>query len=167
MLMKRDLQLRDNGKILPRGGILFSFHFGVWELMPRSLKKLGYDLGIVVNRYSDDKTNLITELLDKFLYRFRSCAGVKVFYRDDAVKIVHFIKSGGLLGMLVDGDTFYSKFKKAQRLSCLCNVPLVPFAAYRKNGKGVLEINCDLGKLVAQRPFDYMWFYKSRRRSTR
>jgi len=78
------------------------------------------------------------------------------------MKIINFIKSGGLLGMLVDGNKFYSKFEKAQKLSRFCNVPLIPFAAYRKSGAGILEIGCDLDKLVEQRPLDYVWFYKSR-----
>lgn len=162
MLMKKDLQIKGDTGILQKGGVLYSFHFGVWELMPRSLKKLGYNLGIVVNRYTDEKKNFIANFFDKFLYRFRSFGNIEIFYKKDTMKIAHFLKSGGLLGILVDGNMFYSKFKKAQKLSHICNVPLVPFAAYRKNATGILEIACDLNELVKRRPFDYLWFYKSR-----
>ncbi len=162
MLMKKDLQIKDDTKILQRGGILFSFHFGVWESMPQSLKKMGYNLGVIVNRYSSGKNNFITKFFDRFLYKLRSRGGVKIFYKEDTMKIIRFIKSGGVIGMLVDGNSFYSKFGKARKLSCICNVPLVPFAAYRKSGVGVLRIGCDLNKLIAKKPYDYVWFYKSR-----
>ncbi len=160
--MKRNLRIKGNMGIIMKGGILYSFHFGVWELMPLSLKKLGYNLGIIVNRYSDDKKNIIAIFFDRFLYWFRSFGNVRIFYKEDTMKIINFIKSGGLLGMLVDGNKFYSKFEKAQKLSRFCNVPLIPFAAYRKSGAGILEIGCDIDKLVEQRPLDYVWFYKSR-----
>ncbi len=162
MLMKKDLQIEGDTSILQNGAILYSFHFGVWELMPRALKRLGYDLGVVVNRYSGAGKNFAAQFFDRFLYRFRSAGGIKVFYKEETMKIVRFVKNGGLLGMLVDGNTFYSKFEKAQKLSRLNNLPLVPFAAYRKNGTGVLKIDCDLEKLVKESPLDYMWFYRSR-----
>ncbi len=162
MLMKKKLRVKGDMNSIERGGILYSFHFGVWELMPWALKKLGYNLGIIVNRYSDDKKNITAFFFDKFLYWFRSFGNVKIFYKEDTMKIVNFIKNGGLLGVLVDGNRFYSKFEKAQKLSHLCNVALVPFAAYRKKGIGILEIGCDLDEIVEQRPFDYVWFYKSR-----
>ena len=77
-------------------------------------------------------------------------------------KIIKFIKTGGLLGILVDGNSFYAKYGKAQKLAHLCNVPTVPFAAYRQNGVGILEIGCNLTNMVKQRPLDYLWAYKSR-----
>lgn len=162
MLMRNDLHIKDDTSILLRGGVLFSFHFGIWELMPQSLKKLGYDLGVIVNKYSDNKEFSVAKLFDRLLYRFRSRDGVKIFYRDDTMKIVRFLKRGGVIGILVDGNDLYAKFGKVQKLSRTCRVPLVPFAAYRQNGVGFLKIGCNLEKLVAERPYDYMWFYKSR-----
>lgn len=162
MLMRNNLQIKDDTDILRRGGILFSFHFGVWELMPKTLKNLGFDLGVITNKYSDNKDSSAAKLFDRLLYRFRSLDGVKVFYRGDTLKIVHFLKRGGIIGILVDGNDFHAKFRKAQKLSRVCGVPLVPFAAYRQNGEGILKINCKLEKILAERPYDYMWFYRSR-----
>ena len=162
MLKSGDLDIMGGTNRLHNGGVLYSFHFGVWELMPAALRKLGYNLGIIVNRYHDQKRIFLTNLADQFLYDFRSRNSVRVFYKEDTMKIVNFIKSGGLLGMLVDGDTFYAKFEKAQKLARLCNVPLIPFAAYRKNGTGILDIGCNLDGLVEQRPLDYLWSYQSR-----
>ncbi len=162
MLMRNDLQMKDDTSILHRGGILFSLHFGVWELMPQTLKNLGFDLGVIANKYSDNKDFSIAKLFDRLLYRFRSRDGVRVFYRDDTMKIVHFLKRGGVIGILIDGNDFYAKFRKVQKLSRMCGVPLVPFAAYRQNGEGILRIGCKLEQIVAERPYDYMWFYRSR-----
>lgn len=162
MLSRRDVRVQGDDKVLEKGGILYSFHFGIWELMPRALGKMGYDLGVLVNRYADDNLSRISRFLDNFLMRFRSPGKVKVFSKHDTMKIVRFLNSGGILGVLVDGNRFYAKFRKMQKLGNLCNVPLVPFAVYRKNGKGVLDVGCDLDRIVAQRPLDYVWFYKSR-----
>lgn len=162
MLQKRDLCLKGNAHLLHRGSILYSLHFGVWELMPATLKKRGYRLGIIVNRYSDRKKNLITYYSDKFLHYFRSRSGVEIFHKEDVMKIVKFIKSGGLLGILIDGNGFYTKYGKVQKLAHLCDAPLVPFVAYRHNGRGILEIGCNLTKVIEQRPLDYVWAYKSR-----
>lgn len=162
MLSRRDVRVQGDDKVLEKGGILYSFHFGIWELMPRALGKMGYDLGVLVNRYADDNLSRISRFLDNFLERFRSPEKVKVFSKNDTMKIVRFLNSGGILGVLVDGNRFYAKFRKMQKLGNLCNVPLVPFAVYRKNGKGVLDVGCDLDRIVAQRPLDYVWFYKSR-----
>ena len=162
MLTRKELHLMGDTSFLRKGGVLYSFHFGVWELMPLTLKKLGYTLGIIVNRYRNSKKNFLTNIGDKLLYHIRSHNGIKIFYKEDTVKIVKFIKAGGLFGILVDGDTFYAKYEKAQKLARICNVPLVPFAAYRKNDSGILEINCNLANLVKKRPLDYLWVYKSR-----
>jgi lauroyl/myristoyl acyltransferase len=129
--------------------------------VPETLSKLGYKIGVVVNRYQNNM-HYLGRCLDKLLHNFRSRNDVKVFYKDDVFSIVRFVKAGGVLGMLVDGNTFYKKFKNAHKLSRLCRVPLVPFAAYRHNGKGILELDCNLEKLVRIRPLDYVWFYKSR-----
>lgn len=155
-------QIGGNLALFKNGGILYSFHFGVWELMPQMLSKLGYRLGIITNRYETDNKGFFARRLDNLLYRRRSRKGVKVFYKEDIIKIVRFIKNGGLIGMLVDGNTFYAKYKKAERLAQLCGVPLVPFALYQENDKVILEINCNLENIVGQRPYDYLWFYKSR-----
>jgi len=162
MLSRQDIRVQGDGKILAKGSILYSFHFGIWELMPRALEKMGYDLGVLVNRYADDNHSRTNRFLDNLLERFRSSGKVKVFSRRDTMKIVRFLNSGGILGVLVDGNRFYAKFGKMKKLGNLCGVPLVPFAAYRKNGGGVLDVGCDLDRIVAQRPLDYVWFYKSR-----
>ena len=162
MLAKRDIRVQGSDARLLKGGILYSFHFGIWEMMPRTLKKMGCNIGVLVNKYADRKSSLINTFFDDYLGHFRSSGGIRVFSKDDTMKMVRFLDSGGILGVLVDGNRFYSKIDKIKKLGKLCGVPLIPFAAYRQNGEGVLDIDCDLDAIVAQRPLDYMWFYKSR-----
>lgn len=162
MLKKNDLEIDGDMSVLDKGCVLYSFHFGVWELMPRTLSKLGYKTGIIVNRYEKEDGSIAFRILDSLLRRWRSVGGIRVFYKENTLDIVRFLKSGGVFGALVDGNSLYQKHTKVQKLAELCRVPLVSFAAYRRACKGVLHIGCDLQHLVKSRPLDYMWFYKSR-----
>lgn len=162
MLSKRDLCVRGD-TVLPHSGcILYSVHFGIWELMPHVLSKMGYNLGIIVNKYWSDKSDFATHLLDVILFKMRSRGGVRIFYRNETRKIINFIKSGGLLGVLVDGNTLYAKFEKIKKLGSLCHVPVIPFTAYRIRNRGILDIGCTIDDMIEKRPLDYLWFYKSR-----
>jgi lauroyl/myristoyl acyltransferase len=162
MLSKHDIRVQDNDNKLAKGGILYSFHFGIWEMMPRALRKMGYNIGILVNKYAGNNHARLSRYLDDFLEHFRSAGGVAVFSKNDTMKIVRFLDKGGILGVLVDGNHFYAKKSKIEKLGKLCGVPLVPFAAYRERCGGVLDIGCDLDRMVGERPLDYVWFYKSR-----
>ena len=130
--------------------------------MPHTLSRLGYKTGIIVNRYERDSCSIVFRLLDNILRRWRSVGGIRVFYKENTLDIVRFLRSGGVFGVLVDGNSFFQKHAKAKRLAELCEVPLVPFAAYRRTTEGVLQIGCDLPNVVRSRPLDYMWFYRSR-----
>ena len=162
MLRRKELRVHGDLGALNRGCVLYSFHFGVWELMPFTLSKLGYRIGILVNRYRADDRSLKTGMMDFLLRRWRSMNGVRVFYRENALGIVRFLRAGGVFGMLVDGNDFFQKYDKARKLAKLCGVPLVPFAAYRQAGSGSLHVGCDIPALVRAMPLDYVWFYRSR-----
>jgi lauroyl/myristoyl acyltransferase len=150
---------------LENGAVLYSFHFGIWEAMPQALARLGYRLAIIVNRYSEGNGNLFARLADRLLFSLRSRNGIKVMYREDTREIVEFIRKRGIFGILVDGDRLYAKFHKAAKLARMCDVPLVPFAAYQDKGVGTLELGANIERSVRNRPYDYWWFYKSRERA--
>jgi lauroyl/myristoyl acyltransferase len=162
MLCRPDVELHGFNKNLTQGAILYSFHFGIWETMPRAIRKLGCDIGVLVNKYTEASSSVFSYYIDRLLEYFRANGGVSVFTRYDTIKIVQFLKRGGILGVLVDGNDFYAKFPKIQKLGKICDVPLVPFAAYRRHGRSVVEIGCDLDQLIADQPLDYVWFYRSR-----
>jgi hypothetical protein len=161
MLGRGKFEVRGDMERLQDGGILYSFHFGAWELMPGILCRLGYRLGVIANRYAD-QPGMWAGIADRFLYRYRTFPNVRIFYPGDGLKIARFLKSGGIFGVLVDGDSLYAKFDPVRRLGRLCGVPLVPFAVYRENGRSVLDLDCDLDKLLRERPDDYLWAYRSR-----
>jgi lauroyl/myristoyl acyltransferase len=162
MLRRKELEIGGDLGVLNAGCVLYSFHFGVWELMPLALSKCGYKIGILVNSYHANNRAYRTRMLDFLLRRWRSVNGVRVFYKENALEITRFLRSGGVFGMLVDGNTLFQKYGKARKLAELCRVPLVPFAAYRQRGKGFLRIGCDIPALIRSMPLDYVWFYKSR-----
>jgi len=162
MLCRRPVYLYDESTSLRRGCILYSIHYGLWELLPTILSHGGYDVGVLVNRYAEEKDTVTARLFDNMLTRYRSNSSVEVFDRHDALGIVRFLKQGGILGVLVDGCNRYSKLTKIEKLARVSNVPLIPFAAYRKNGYGVVHIGCDLDRLMQRNPMEYMWFYRSR-----
>uniref|UniRef100_A0A7V0Z4E2 Lipid A biosynthesis acyltransferase n=1 Tax=candidate division WOR-3 bacterium TaxID=2052148 RepID=A0A7V0Z4E2_UNCW3 len=150
---------------LKNGAILYSVHFGVWELMPKILKNfLNKKVGILVDRYTDNNPILIGKIMDRLLYLIRSKNNTIIFYPDEVFKITKFIKDGGIFSALVDGDKIFARLPKMEKLARICNIPLIPFAVYYEKGNTVMEIGCDLDKIISQKPYDYWWFYKSRRR---
>jgi len=150
--------------LIKNGAILYSLHFGVWELMPKIVHSyLNKNIGILVNHYTDNNSLLMGKLMDKIFYYWRSSNNVRIFYPDEVFQIVNFLKNGGVFAALIDGDTFYTKFKKIEKLASLCQVPLIPFAVYCENGTTIMKIGCNLEELVKKRPNDYWWFYKSRK----
>ena len=162
MLRRKELTIHGDLRVLDRGCVLYSFHFGIWELMPVTLSKQGYKIGVLVNKYRRDGRRLGAGVMDFLLKRWRSINGVKVFYREDVLGIVRFLRTGGVFGVLVDGNDFYQKYDKARKLARLCAVPLVPFATYRRKEGGHLRVGCDIPALVRAMPLDYVWFYRSR-----
>lgn len=153
-----------DSSLIKNGAILYSIHFGVWELMPQILRNnLNRDVGVLVNRYTDNNHSLVGKLMDKFFYYWRSRRNIKVFYPDQIFQVIKFIKSGGIFAVLVDGNQLFNKYQKIEKLAQLCRVPLMPFAVYYENGTTVMKIGCNLETLIKQRPYDYWWFYKSRR----
>ncbi len=162
MLRRQSLNLVGDTEVLRKGCILYSFHYGIWESMPGTLRRLGYRAGIIVNRYGDTSPSAPVRFFDRLLFRWRAASGVKVFYADNVLGIARFLRGGGVFGMLVDGNTFFQKYMKADKLARVCKVPLVPFTAYRDQGQGYLRIGGDLMQMVSARPLDYLWAYRSR-----
>lgn len=142
------------------GAIFYSLHFGIWELVPRVLSRYGVRLGIMTNHYPPPWGRLINRLLR----RYRTADGVTIFYPEQTRSIVDFLNTGGWFAILVDGQEHFSKLKPIEKLSRMCSVPLIPFAAYQDRGRGVVAIGCDLARLVRKRPWDYAWLYYSRQR---
>jgi len=84
-----------------RGVVVVTGHIGAWELFARRIAALGLPCGTVAKEAQDPR-------LTKLLLDARANAGVKVFWRGaplSAREMLRFLKSGGVLGILIDQDT--------------------------------------------------------------
>ncbi|MEJ5284539.1 MAG: lysophospholipid acyltransferase family protein [Brevinematia bacterium] len=92
-----DIALKDG-----KGLIVVTAHIGNWEYLGGIPAKLGKNLAVIINRQFNPYT-------DWWLKRIREKdGGIKCFYNEvgDLSKIVRHLKSGGIIGTLVD-QTYY------------------------------------------------------------
>lgn len=91
----------ERGLAMGRGIIAVTGHIGNWELLAAAVAHLGYALSVVVRRVNDDR-------FDRLISAFRGEAGVRTIRRGDRSAfrdIVHGLRAGGILALLVDQDT--------------------------------------------------------------
>ena len=84
-----------------KGVLVVTGHIGNWELFARRIANLGMPCGTVAKEAHDAR---ITALLEKN----RESSGMRVFWRSSpmlARELIRFLRSGGLLGVLIDQDT--------------------------------------------------------------
>jgi KDO2-lipid IV(A) lauroyltransferase len=84
-----------------KGVVLVACHIGNWELFARRIAALGLPSATVAKEAQDPR-------LTRLLQRSREGAGVQVFWRGSpgaARELLRFLKSGGMLGILIDQDT--------------------------------------------------------------
>ena len=106
--IRKTVELAPDGERLLRasqaegkGVVLVTGHIGAWELFARRIAALGFPCGTVAKEAQDPR---ITALLQ----RSREAAGLRVFWRGDkmsARQMLRFLRSGGMLGFLIDQDT--------------------------------------------------------------
>ena len=82
-----------------KGVIAVTAHLGPWELLPRAMKLMGFDIGVVGRALSQSGTS---DILDKL----RQKPGVETIDRGAGVApIMRLLRSNKTLGMLIDQDT--------------------------------------------------------------
>ena len=84
-----------------KGVILVTGHIDNWELFARRIAMLGLPCGTVAKEAQDQR-------LTGLLQDTRASSGMRVFWRGSpmsAREILRFLKSGGMLGFLIDQDT--------------------------------------------------------------
>jgi len=100
-LLPEDERLLRKAYAEGRGVILVSAHIGAWELFARRMASLGLPSAVVAKEAHDPR-------LTALLQRERERSGVRVFWRGSpfpAREILRFLKSGGMVGVLIDQDT--------------------------------------------------------------
>lgn len=135
-----------------KGAVLFSAHFGNWELIPYILNK---KTGVRLNSIARKMDNPLTE---KIVKKFRNLMGSEIVYKDGSLrKMLRIFNSNGIIYLLVDQNTitregvpvsFFGREVIAvttiAQLSLKKGVPVIPlFLTYENDGK-VLRIGNEL-----------------------
>ena len=125
-----------------KGAILFSAHFGNWELIPFILfRELGFRISSIARRMD----NPLTEEIVK---KFRAFMGSDMIYKEGSLrKIIRVTEENGLIYLLVDQNTitregvpvrFFGKeviaVTTVSQLYLKKNIPIIPlFITYQKD----------------------------------
>jgi len=122
----------DGGK----GIIAITGHIGCWELLAAYLVRRGYSVSVVARRLRDGKWQ-------EWVESIRSSLGITMIDRDDGARqMLDVIRSGGILGVLMDQNTkgrghFVPFFNKpahtslgTAKLAAISGAKIVPMAIY-------------------------------------
>lgn len=136
-----------------KGAILYTGHFGCWELLGASIAAHGIKMMTIVKRQSNRS-------FDKWLVRQRRKVGMQTVYRGDSLRpMVKWLNSGGTISILMDQDAggkgvfvpFFSKKASTPpgtaSLALRFNVPVLPLISYRGSGgihKGYILSETDI-----------------------
>jgi len=125
-----------------KGIIIFSAHFGNWELIPFILNK---SLNKTINSIARKMNN---PLIEKKVFEFREFMGSKIIYKEKAIKtILKLLDDNEIIFILIDQNTILResvivKFfdKKVSAITSVAqlhlkkNIPVIPaFVHYGKN----------------------------------
>jgi KDO2-lipid IV(A) lauroyltransferase len=175
------------GYVKKKGGVVYlTAHVGNWELMGSYLSMIGHPVTVVGKDIDDKKLNWL-------LLAFRECRGVKSIGRsgrDNTKKMIQALKSGEILGVLVDqdtkvGGTFVEFFGKPaytptaiSQFARLKNTVVLSGFIYREKDyshtiivQGPLNGGIDVEKetqeytgvienMIREHPADWVWMHK-------
>lgn len=98
---KPDRDVLDHALARGKGVVFVSGHVGNWELLARRVALAGYPCNTIAKEASDPHTTALIE-------GFRASANLKSIWRGKsgaAKEMLRVLKSGGILGLLIDQDT--------------------------------------------------------------
>lgn len=135
-----------------RGVIVFTAHFGNWELVPYILNR---ELGKQIFGIARQMDN---PLVEKLVKGFREFMGLEIIYKDNAVKpILEALKKNEIIYFLIDQNAiaresvaidFFGKKVNAvtsvSRLHVKKDVPIVPLFLHYEEDKIVLDISAEI-----------------------
>jgi KDO2-lipid IV(A) lauroyltransferase len=132
-----------------KGVILFSAHFGNWELVP-----------FIISRKLNRKTHNVARIMDNPLIenrviRFREYMGSRIIHKKGSIKtILTELKNNQIIGMIIDQNTlpeegvfvdFFSRkvcaIPSVSQLHLKRNIPVVPVFIHYEPDKIVFEIS--------------------------
>ena len=170
-----------------RGVIGITAHFGPWELLPRALKLVGYNIAVIGRSMSLQGTS-------KILNKLRQKPGVQTIDRGaGAAPIVRILRENRILGMLTDQSTRGVQSESVAFLGRPAPTPVAPAVFARKLEVPVVtmhikrdkcnkfllqidaplyfteddsisdileELNTRIGKWIQETPEQWVWFHR-------
>ncbi len=135
-----------------KGAILFSAHFGNWELIPFILHR---ELGFRISSIARKMDNPLTEEIVK---KFRAFMGSNMIYKEGSLrKIIRVTEDNGLIYMLVDQNTitregvpvkFFGKdviaVTTVSQLYLKKDIPVIPLFVTYQSDSIILKIGKEL-----------------------
>lgn len=117
------------------GVVAVTAHFGAWELLPRAIKLLNLNIGVIGRSVSLPGAAAV---LDKL----RQKPGIETIDRDAGIgSMLRLLRKNGVLGMLIDQDTKGVQSIFADFLGHPARTPVAPAAFSRKLNAPVVTMH--------------------------
>lgn len=118
-----------------KGVIAVTAHFGPWELLPRAMKLLGFDIGVIGRSLSQKGA---TEVLNKL----RQKPGIQTIDRNaGAGPLLRLLRKNKTLGMLIDQNTRGVQSEFIAFMGHAARTPVAPAILSRKLGVPVVTMH--------------------------
>ncbi len=78
-----------------RGLLVYTLHFGFWEIIPAYFSLKGYPVCVLASR-------VYTTFIDNFINRIRKNFGTDVVHPDNTISLIKRLKKGYAIGILMD-----------------------------------------------------------------
>lgn len=128
-----------------KGAIAVTAHFSAWELIPRAVKLLGFETGVVGRSLTHSGAS---EVLEKL----RAAPGIQVVDRDRGVgPIVRLFRNNTAVGILIDQDTSRVQSETVEFLGFPARTPVAPSMLARRLGVPVVPLH-----IVRQKDSSYI-----------
>lgn len=120
-----------------RGVIAVTAHFSAWELIPRAVRLLGVETGVVGRELTHRKASRVLEDL-------RASHGIHVLSRDGGVgPIVRLLRSNAAIGILIDQYTSRVRSETVDFLGIPARTPSAPATLSRKLNVPVVPMHIE------------------------
>ncbi len=118
-----------------KGVIAVTAHFSAWELLPRAVKLLGVDTGVVGRSLTHPGASGVLEKL-------RAAPGIHVVDRDRGVgPIIRLLRQNAAIGILIDQDTSRVQSEFADFLGVPARTPVAPAVLSKRLGVPVVTLH--------------------------
>jgi len=132
-----------------KGVLVYTLHFGFWEIIPAYFSLKGYPVCVLASR-------VYTTFIDNFINRIRKGFGTEVVHPDNTVALVKRLKKGYAIGILMD-QRQGSRRKNIRFFDKDVEAPYGPLEIAYRLSTEVLLMKCEIGKksdIIYIEPFE-------------